>query len=104
TLPDRYVTHHWSTTWVGFDILLLISFAATGTAALAGRRRGHALWAATLVTATLLGCDAWFDVTTAGAGASLTDSVVTAAAGNLPLAAVLLLLGYRSLRHSTVRT
>jgi hypothetical protein len=102
TLPDRYVAHHWSTTWVGFDILLVASFAATAVAALLARRRGQALWAATLVTATLLTCDAWFDVTTASTTSSLVSSLVTAAGGNLPLAALMVYLGYRSLRHASV--
>jgi hypothetical protein len=100
TLPDRYVAHHWSTTWVGFDSLLLASFAATAVIAWLGRRRGQGLFAATIVTATLLARDAWFDITTAATTSSLTTSAVTAAAGNLPLAALLLFLGYRSLRHS----
>jgi len=99
TLPNHYVARNWVATWVGFDILLLVSFAAIGVAALAGRRRGQALWAATIVTATLLCCDAWFDITTA-TRASLSSSVFTAVAGNLPLAALLLFLGYRSLRHT----
>ncbi len=93
TLPDRYVTYHWSTTWVGFDSLLLVSFAVT---AWATRRRGSAYQMATLVTATLLGCDAWFDVTTAASGADLTASLITAIAGELPLAAILIYLGFRS--------
>jgi hypothetical protein len=101
TLPDRYVAHHWSTTWVGFDILLVAAFAATGVTALR-RRRGQALWAATLVTATLLTCDAWFDITTASTTSSLVSSLVTATAGNLPLAGLMVYLGYRSLRHSSV--
>jgi hypothetical protein len=103
TLPDRYVAHHWSTTWVGFDILLLASFAATAIAAWAGRRRGHWLWAASIVTATLLACDAWFDITTASTPSSLVSSAVIAGAGNLPLAALLVFLGYRSLRHPVAR-
>jgi hypothetical protein len=100
TLPERYVAHHWSTTWVGFDVLLVASFAVTGVTALL-RRRGQAVWAGTLVTATLLTCDAWFDVTTASTTSSLVSSAVTAAAGNLPLAALMVFLGYRSLRHSS---
>lgn len=104
TLPDRYVAHNWSTTWVGFDVLLLVSFAVTGITALAGRRHGQAFWAATIVTATLLTCDAWFDVTTASNTASLTSSLVTAVGGNLPVAALMLFLGYRSLRRATPRS
>jgi hypothetical protein len=92
TLPDRYVTPHWSFTWVGFDSLLIISFALTGLATV---RHHPARWAAALVTATLLACDAWFDVSTAGTVPDLVGSAITAAAGELPLAAVLIYLAVR---------
>jgi hypothetical protein len=91
-LPDRYVTLHWSTTWVGFDSLLMLSFAVTG---LATWRHHRARWAAALVTATLLACDAWFDVSTASTVPDMIGSAVTAAAGELPLAALLVFLAYR---------
>jgi hypothetical protein len=96
TLPTRYVTQHWSLTWVGFDTLLLLSFAFTGWATL---RRSRSVWAATAVTATLLLCDAWFDVTTASTTADLTISAVTAAGGELPLAAALIYLARRPIRR-----
>jgi hypothetical protein len=92
TLPDRYVTHHWSVTWVGFDSALLVSF---GVIAWAAWRRRAALLPATVVTATLLGCDAWFDVTTASTTSDLVASAVTAAVGELPLAAALIWLAAR---------
>jgi hypothetical protein len=95
TLPERYVTQHWSVTWVGFDTLLLISFGFTAWATL---RRSRSVWAATAVTATLLGCDAWFDVTTASTGADLVVSAITAAGGELPLAAALIYLARRPAR------
>ncbi|GIH18007.1 hypothetical protein [Rugosimonospora africana] len=91
TLPERYVTQHWSITWVGFDSVLLLSFAATGWATLRG---GRAVWAAAAVTATLLLCDAWFDLTTASTPSDLTAGAV-AAAGEIPLAALLLYLAHR---------
>jgi hypothetical protein len=92
SLPDRYVTLHWSTTWVGFDSLLMLSFAVTG---LATWRHHRARWAAALVTATLLACDAWFDVSTASTVPDVIGSAVTAAAGELPLAALLIFLAHR---------
>jgi hypothetical protein len=92
SLPDRYVTLHWSTTWVGFDSLLMLSFAVTG---LATWRHHRARWAAALVSATLLACDAWFDVSTASTVPDMVGSAVTAAAGELPLAALLVFLAYR---------
>jgi hypothetical protein len=89
TLPDRYVATHWSTTWVGFDSLLMASFALM---AWATWRRHRMRWTATVVTATLLACDAWFDVTTASTTSDIIGSAITAAAGELPLAGLLIYL------------
>ena len=49
----------WRGAWVGFDIALLVTFAATGWAAW---RRRQILIIRLVVLATLLCCDAWFDV------------------------------------------
>ncbi len=95
-LPDRYVTNHWSATWVGFDTLLLASFAITAWTAW---RRCRAALAATVVTVTLLSCDVWFDITTASNSSDLMVSMITAAAGVLPLNAALIYLVRRILRH-----
>jgi hypothetical protein len=92
TLPNRYTADHWATTWVGFDVLLALSFAAT---ALAIARRSRVLRAAPVVSATLLVCDAWFDLTTASSS-DLTGSAVTAAL-SVPVAGALLFLGSRTL-------
>jgi hypothetical protein len=62
TLPRRQVVHHWDTAWVGFDVGLIVMLSATGVALLTGHRIGKLL---TPVIATLLICDAWFDVLTA---------------------------------------
>lgn len=95
-LPDRYVTLHWSTTWVGFDSLMIVSFALTGFLTW---RHHRARWAAALVTATLLACDAWFDVSTASTVTDLVGSAITAALGELPLAALLIYLSLRGREH-----
>ena len=88
SLPDRYVTNHWNVTWVGFDILELVSFAVTSWTAW---RRLPAARAATAVSITLLVCDAWFNTTTIVTTADLITSVVTTGAG-LPYAVALLYL------------
>ena len=59
TLHRSFHTHHWKGAWVGFDLLLLLAFAATGWAFWRGRQ---IVIACLLVTGTLLCCDAWFDV------------------------------------------
>jgi hypothetical protein len=88
SLPDRYVANHWNVTWVGFDILELISFAVTSWTAW---RRFPAARAATVVSVTLLACDAWFNLTTISTTADLIASAATTAAG-LPYAVALLYL------------
>ena len=72
TLPPRYVAGHWTLTWVGFDIILLGLLALT--AWLAWRRR-QALVVAAFLTAALLACDAWFDITTASGRADTIFAV-----------------------------
>src|SRR2546430_14840521 len=60
-LPSRHVTSHYDLAWVGFDVVLTASFAATAWAAFRGSQ-----WLGPLaaVTATMLVCDAWVDVVT----------------------------------------
>jgi hypothetical protein len=61
SLPARQVSHHYAAAWVGFDVFELIALAATGYLAL---RRSRYLALASASAATLLICDAWFDVLT----------------------------------------
>jgi hypothetical protein len=64
-LPTTHAVSHWRAIWVGFDILLALMLAAT--AWLAFLKRQTVVLVA-FVTATLLVCDAWFDLMTATAG------------------------------------
>ena len=91
TLPSRHVTFHYDLAWVGFDIALFASFAATAWAAL---RRSHWLVAFAAVTGTMLCCDAWFDVVTSHAGDDLIEAITEAAVAELPLAALCGLIVY----------
>src|SRR5689334_13444595 len=84
TLPSRHVTFHYDLAWVGFDAGLTVSFAATAWAGLRGAPRLVPLAA---VTATMLCCDAWFDVVTSRTGDDLLMAIVEAAVAELPLAA-----------------
>ncbi len=59
SLPADYNTRHWAVAWTGFDVLELIALAAT---AYFSWRTRQAVIAASMVAATLLVCDAWFDV------------------------------------------
>jgi len=87
TLPTDYRVHAWRTTWVGFDVLLLASLAAT--AVLAWRRHRAALMTS-VATAVLLVCDAWFDVSLDFGTPAVWASAALAVFVELPIAAFLL--------------
>ena len=84
-LPSRHVTFHYDLAWVGFDIALTVSFAATAWAAFRGSQ-----WLVPLaaVTGTMLVCDAWFDVVTSQTGGEMWEAIAEAALAELPLAAL----------------
>src|ERR1700739_4738367 len=94
TLPQSYSAQHWQATWVGFDVLLLMFMIAT---AVLGFTHHHLLTLFAFTTGVLLVCDAWFDVLTAKRG-DFVVSVLTAAFGELPLAAVLIVGTLRIVR------
>jgi hypothetical protein len=95
TLPRFYRAGSWRGAWVGFDIALLASFAAAGWAAW---RRRQLLIIALCVLATLLICDAWFDVVldvlTTGFWTSLASALII----ELPLALIAIVIARRLLR------
>lgn len=95
TLPHRYVTDRWSQTWIGFDAALVVCLAATTWC---GWKRRQLLIPASIVTATLLICDAWFDVMTARTGRDLAASLSSAVFIELPMATILILLSRRLVR------
>jgi hypothetical protein len=100
TLPRRYLAGHWTLTWVGFDIVLLSGLALT--AWLAWHRR-QAVVITAFITATLLTCDAWFDVTTASGRADIITAVASALLLELPLAGLLFAVASHLLRLSAHR-
>jgi hypothetical protein len=99
TLPPRYMAGHWTLTWVGFDVFLL---GALGLTAWLAWRRRQAVVIAAFITATLLACDAWFDVTTASGRTDTAIAIASAALLELPLAALLFAMAYHLL-HLTAR-
>jgi hypothetical protein len=95
TLPRHYQAGGWRAAWVGFDIGLLLVFAATAWAAW---RRRQILIVCLMVLATLLCCDAWFDTTLDWGTRGFTLSLLSALLVELPLAAVALVGARRLLR------
>jgi hypothetical protein len=99
TLPEKYVAHNWTATWVGFDVLLLGFLAATAVLALLRRQL---LILAAFTTGVLLIGDAWFDIMTASP-ADRWPSVLIAVVAELPLALVLISGALRILRLTVTR-
>src|SRR5271156_498428 len=98
-LPDDSLVHDWTATWVGFDLVLLTLMAAT---VVFGMLRRQVMLLTAFATGVLLICDAWFDLMTAGSG-DFWVSVLTAALGDLPLAAVLITGTLRLIRVTAIR-
>jgi hypothetical protein len=92
SLPSRQISPDYDTAWAGFDVMLLAALAGTAWFAL---RRSRYLSTAATATAVLLIVDAWFDVMTTPSG-QRTESILLAAAVELPLASVCLWLSYHT--------
>jgi hypothetical protein len=97
TLPRFYRTGSWRGAWVGFDIALLATFVVTGWAAW---RRRQVLILSLIVLATLLICDAWFDVVLDHRTPGFYESLASALLVELPLAVVAIGMARRLLRRT----
>jgi hypothetical protein len=98
TLPRYYRTGGWRGAWVGFDIALLGAFLATGWASW---RRRQVLILCLIVLATLLCCDAWFDVVLDARTSGFWISLISALVVELPLAALAIFGARRLLRMTS---
>jgi hypothetical protein len=98
TLPRYYRAGDWRGAWVGFDLALLVAFAVTAWAAW---RRRQVLIICLMVLATLLCCDAWFDVTLDLRTTGFMVSLLSAIFIELPLAAMAI-IGARRLIRLTI--
>jgi hypothetical protein len=101
TLPRYYRAGGWRGAWVGFDLALLAAFVATGWASW---RRRQILIVCLVVLATLLCCDAWFDVVLDAHTKGFWLSLLSAVLIELPLAALAILGARRLLRMTNAVT
>ncbi|MGD0925643.1 MAG: hypothetical protein ABR926_10675 [Streptosporangiaceae bacterium] len=99
TLPRYYRSGGWRGAWIGFDVGLLVIFAVTAWAAW---RHRQLVIACLVVLATLLCCDAWFDVTLDLRTSGFLVSLLLALCVELPLAG-LALIGARRLMRLNVK-
>jgi hypothetical protein len=90
SLPSTQTAHHWDLAWAGFDVGLATALLAAGGAA---RRRAPSAGPAAIVAATLLACDAWFDILTSRGVAELAMASAEALVVELPLAVLCLRTG-----------
>lgn len=97
SLPQSYSVRAWNVVWIGFDIALAASLAVTGLLVL--QRRQIAVLAL-VITATLLLCDAWFDVCLAWNTPDQKWSLLSAAV-EVPLAIVLATSAIRILQRAS---
>ena len=101
TLPREHLAHHWRIAWVGFDAFLAVALALTAHAAW---RNARYLPGLAVATATLLFCDAWFDLVTSGPGRELAESAFEAFVGEVPLALLCLWFAFRPGAARALRT
>jgi hypothetical protein len=95
TLPTHRTVSNWRYAWVGFDGALVVCLGVT---ALCAWRRLQIFIPWAVATATLLCCDAWFDIVLDWNSDDLLGAVVTAVVAELPLAALLLHAARRMIR------
>lgn len=95
SLPAFYRAGSWRGAWVGFDLAELAAFAVTGWAAW---KRRQILIICLIVLATLLLCDAWFDVVLDERTAGFVGSLVSALVIEVPIAVIAVLVARRLLR------
>ncbi|HEX9623535.1 MAG TPA: hypothetical protein VF979_04095 [Streptosporangiaceae bacterium] len=95
SLPAFYRAGSWRGAWVGFDVAELVAFATTGWAAW---KRRQILIICLIVLATLLLCDAWFDVVLDARTSGFLSSLVSALVIEVPIAVIAVLVARRLLR------
>jgi hypothetical protein len=97
TLPSRATADNWDVAWAGFDLALAATLLLTAIGAL----RGSA-WTqgAAASAATLLICDAWFDVMTSQTTHELEVALLMALVAEGPLALLCIWVARNSERVS----
>jgi hypothetical protein len=101
SLPRHFRADGWQAAWIGFDGVLLLTFLVTAWAAW---RQRQVLIGCLIVLATLLCCDAWFDITLDWNSKGFMVSVLLAGLAELPLAVAAIIGARRLIRMTINRT
>jgi hypothetical protein len=94
TLPPRYDARHWRLLWIGFDVF---EVAALAHVAWSAWFRRQVTLVSSIIVATLLFSDAWFDVITSFGSKGEWITLATAFVVELPLALFFLWIARRIL-------
>lgn len=100
TLPVTVSARHWSTAWVGLDVLEAAGLALTGWLVL---RRDARVAMAASATAALLVADAWLDMATSPPRLAYGEAILLAFAVELPLAIACAAVAYSAPRWCRAR-
>ena len=100
TLPARHGTTHYGLAWTGFDVALAAVLAGTGIGA---ARQAAWLQGVAAAAATLLICDAWFDILSSTSRNELVTAVILALFVELPVAAACLFVAHHA-EEAALRT
>ncbi|WP_225846638.1 hypothetical protein [Streptomyces sp. HPF1205] len=95
SLPDHHEVDQWRLAWVGFDGALIV---VIGVTALCAWKRLQIFIPWAMISATLLCCDAWFDIILDWNTGELTGAILTAAFAELPLALLLFYAARKMIR------
>jgi hypothetical protein len=99
SLPRTFDARRWDVVWFGFDLLLLgPALAWTGWLLYRGQMRAII---GCIACATLLVCDAWFDITTSFGTSALPISILLAVGFELPVAGWFVWMAQR-IRHNQI--
>lgn len=93
-LPKRHLVDNWHLVWLGFDIILGLVFLTTAYG-LYKRRFWVPISAS--VAATLVLCDAWFDIGTARTKSQILNAALLAVFIEIPIALLSFWIAYRTL-------
>ena len=99
-LPESYRAQNWDFAWVGFDLFMFFTLAVTTWGI--WRRRQIAI-IGSIVTATLLVIDSWFDMATSQDGFDFRGATLAAIFFQLPMAVALIRFARREI-HTQIRT
>ncbi len=99
-LPESYRAQNWDVAWVGFDLFMFATLAITTWGI--WKQRQIAI-IGSIVSATLLVIDSWFDINTSQDGFDFSGALIAAFVFQLPMAFALIRFSRREI-HSQIRT